>query len=190
MTTRKSYQIVGTPRTPCKVFNMTTSGASTLIAVAACDNDAITDLAVRNSSMQEVVGNNLELRMFRINTSEAGNTKAVAEIYLYPVAQASGYADAGVCYGRLEYTFTSNLFSKHPITGVDTTGWAVADGVDYTSGSNFCLWPPSLFSNTIGRESPVSIDMRGYSHFDVRITDVNSTDSNVGGGVVVGWREW
>ena len=188
---RKSNMIVGTPRTPCRLFQMSSSSNSTLIAIAACDNDAITDLSVqRSSSMQEVAGNNLELRFFRINTSAGGNTKAVAEVYLYPPVGTTGYAGTGVCYGRMEFTFTSNLFDSHPITGVTTTDWAVADGVDFTTSPNFCLWPPSLFSNTIGRESPVSIDMRGYSYFDVRIVDVNSTDDNVGGGVVVGWREW
>jgi len=195
MTTRKSFQIVGTPRTPCKVFQMTSSNGTggvgtALVAVAACDQTAISDLSVRNSSALEVVGNNLELRFFRINTSEAGNTKAEAEIYLYPVSQNDDYPAAGVCYGKMEFTFTSNVFEAHPITGITTTDWAVADGVDITSCDNFCLWPPSIYSNTLGRESPVSIDMRGYSHFDVRITDVNSTDSNAGGGVVVGWREW
>ena len=184
----KTHTILGTAHMPMKLKSTVEAAAGAVIAIATTDQTPIADMGAVNTNITEMRENNLELRFFNIHNS--GDTAAVAEIYLYPciVSTAGGTQpqQAGICYARVGLIFTSGLLDAHPITAVSTTDWNVADGVDIVTGSNFALWPPSVLSNTLGREAPFSFDMRGYRGFDVRIIDVASTD--VGEGVIVGYR--
>ena len=185
----RSHTLIGTARNPFQVHK-TLNSTNAQVELATSDQTAITDFSLTSSNARDINDNFLELRLFAETT--AVNSKCIADVYLYPnFTQVSGTAlntFAGIKQSRFEATFTSGVMSRHPITLVSSTNFGVAQSYDVSSCDNFASWAPVDVSNAVGREARFIIDTKGYTAFDVRITDVNSTDGAVNTGVVVGWR--
>ena len=181
--TKKSFLLVGTPRTPLRLAQTLTN---TPLAADVCTSDetAVTDFTTKSSAAFELSGNYLEIRPFALATS-GGNAKSIFELYLYP------HEGAGWKGGRFEVTWTSTLYANNPFTvTVAATSFCAVDGWDYTTGTLFCQGTPSENTNTNSVEAPLRLDCFGARFAEFRVVDVNSTDTATVNGVYMGYREF